>query len=152
MKNIYLLRLLKIKKYYLYLAVFLNTGFLLYLLNFPQIISPFFTILGCGFITIVSLSRYFFYKKWFAEYDDLWASGHNENYRLFISTQFKRSSLLFVLWFCVLNILLNIVNDTQSLFAFLEISYLALVTSFVVFSTHKCFKSSRNEKNMEKAH
>jgi len=152
MKNIYLLRLLKIKKYYLYLVVFLNTGFLLYLLNFPQIISPFFTILGCCFITVVSLSRYFFYKKWFAEYDDLWEGGHNESYKLFSSTQFKRSSLLFVLWFCVLNILLNIVNDTQSLLAFLEISYLALVTSFVVFSTHKCFKCSTNEKNMEKAH
>lgn len=91
-------------------------------------------------LSLVVVVRYMFYKKWYKEYDSKGLQGCMNELRVFQYSQLKRSIALFVVFFVALNLLLNLLNDSNSIEAFTEVAYLSFISASIFFATHKCFE------------
>lgn len=141
--DVYVDRYISIKKTNFYIATYLNILLFVSLLVLPIQIPLLFLVAGFILTNIVSYVRFSFYRKWYKEY------AHSSNpikvseLKSFQKQQSTRSVIFFTVCLIGLNVLLNLLNDSKTVEALIEVFYLSLIASSVFFATHKCYEPKR---------
>ncbi len=141
--DVYAERFISIKKTNFYIATYLNLLIFVSLLVLSIKIPLLFLVAGFVLTNMVSYVRFIFYRKWYREY------AHSSNpikaseLKKFQERQSIRSVIFFIVCLIGLNVLLNLLNDSKTIDAFIEVFYLSLIASSVFFATHKCYEPKR---------
>jgi len=99
-----------------------------------------FALVGYCMLNLIAVVRFMFHRKWYKEYDNKGLVNCIAELRAFQSSQLKRSIVLFIVFFIGLNILLNLINDSNTFEAVIEVAYLSFISASIFFATHKCFE------------
>lgn len=137
---LYFKNLISLKKINLYLFLYVNLVFLVLVVTSIIKIPMLFALVGYCMLNLIAVVRYMFHKKWYKEYETKGLMNHTSELSVFQRNQFKRSIGFFTVFFVVLNILLNLVNDSNSIKAVVEVAYLSFISASIFFATPKCFE------------
>lgn len=140
LETAYFKRLISLKKINLYIELYVNLIFFVLVVISVIKIPMLFALVGYFMLNLIVVVRYMFYKKWYREYDNKGLVSCVADLKAFQSSQLKRAVILFIVFFVGLNLLLNLVNDSKTVEAVIEVAYLSFISASIFFATHKCFE------------
>lgn len=141
--DVYVARCISIKKTNFYIATYLNLLLFVSLLVLPLQIPLLFLVAGFILTNMVCYVRFIFHRKWYREYIVSSNQIKVGELKSFQKQQSIRSVIFFTLCLIGLNILLNLLNDSKTVEALIEVFYLSLIASSVFLATHKCYEPKR---------
>lgn len=136
----FLMRDLKLKKNSALLITYLSLCGMVGLLGVSHIIHPLYAFIASSFFIVVVWVRYFFHTKWHTEYRSYDFNELVGCLKAHHKSQLIRSFKIFHLVAITLIVVLNILNDTKTLFELTEVCFISICSATVVFCTHKSLK------------